>query len=78
MNGIGDFVRSMTVWNWLALIAFIFLPLSALNAFFGLRSRYRDWRGTKSQKGFEKRLQQLSMKMDVNETFKQNIDGYFV
>src|SRR5258706_2746892 len=78
MNVLGGVVRSMTIWNWLALIAFIFFPLSALNAFFGLRSRYRDWRGTKSKQAFENRLKQLSEELDIIETFKNNIRGYFV
>src|SRR6185436_17277703 len=69
---------AMTLWNWLALIAFIFFPLSALNAFFGLRARYRDWRGTKSKEAFEKRLRQLSDELQIIKTFKNNIQSYFV
>lgn len=60
---IPTFVQSMTIWNWLALVAFIFFPLSALNAFFGLRSRYRDWRGTKSRIQFDKRLKQFGTQL---------------
>src|SRR3989442_8439689 len=59
MNGLIDFVRSMTVWNWIALIAFIFFPLSAWNAFLSLKSRYRDWNGTKNKQKFDKRLREL-------------------
>lgn len=58
MDSILQLFRSMTFWNWLALIAFIFFPLSALNAFLGLRSRFLDWRGIKNKKEFEKRLKE--------------------
>src|ERR1051325_9520512 len=75
---IKNFIQDMTVWNWLALIAFIFFPLSALNAFFGLRARYRDWRGTKSKKAFDKRLTQLGDEVRRIETFRNNLAGYFV
>lgn len=77
MNSFWTFVGNMTVWNWLALIAFIFFPLSALNSFFSLRSRYRDWRGTKSKKAFERRLKHLSEELQVIEIFKNNIKLYF-
>jgi hypothetical protein len=52
--------------------------MSGFNAFLNLKSRYRDWRGTKSRKGFEKRLGQLKGEFEVIATFKQNISGYFV
>jgi len=59
MDGFRTFVQGMTIWNWLALIAFIFFPLSALNAFFGLRSRYLDWQAPKSKAKFKKRVTEL-------------------
>ena len=61
MDGLSDYIRNMTFWNWLALIAFIFLPLSALNAFFSLKSRYSNWRAIKSKKNFSKRLEEIEL-----------------
>lgn len=69
MDAILDFIKGMTIWNWIALIAFIFFPLSALNAFFSLKSRYLDWRGTKSKKEFEQRSKQLEEQLAVTLEF---------
>lgn len=65
------FIQSMTIWNWFALIAFIFFPLSALNAFFGLRSRYLDWQGQQSKVKFRKRLGQLSKQILVIDQYRK-------
>lgn len=63
MDKIVEFIKTMTFWNWLSLIAFLFLPFTALNTFFSLRTRFQDWRGIKNKKAFEKRLVQLSTKV---------------
>ncbi len=60
--GWGEWIGTFNFWNWLALAGFIVLPLSALNAFLGLRARWRDWRATKSKEGFEKRLVEDDMR----------------
>jgi hypothetical protein len=78
MDKIKAFVESMTFWNWLALIAFIFLPLSALNAFFSLKSRYRDWRGAQTRKGFEERLTHLEKEWLIIEVYKKDLAEYFL
>jgi hypothetical protein len=56
-------IQNMTVWNWLALIAFFFATISVLNAFLSLKSRFRDWRGIQSKKAFEKRVRQLEREL---------------
>src|SRR5688500_6887697 len=68
----------MTFWNRITLIAFIFFPLSALNAFFGLRTRFKDWRGIKSKKNFEKRLKELKQELIQIETFRMNLSIFFL
>jgi hypothetical protein len=72
------FIGAMTWRDWLAVIGFIVLPLSALNAFFGLRSRYLDWRGTSTKKKFEKRLRQLKVELANIEASKQNLPVFFL
>lgn len=74
---IGDFIRSMTVWNWLAVIAFMIALVSFVNAFLSLKARYRDWRGTKSKAAFEKRLEQLRIQWWMLEVYKDNSTKYF-
>lgn len=71
MEKLKAFLEAMTVWNWLALIAFIFFPVSALNAFFGLRSRYLDWQGQQSKVKFKKRLQQLSRQILLIDRYRK-------
>ena len=71
MNGVTDFIRNMTIWNWLALIAFIFFPLSALNAFFGLRSRFLDWRGIQNKKKFQERLKDFGLQLFILDLYKE-------
>lgn len=78
MDKLKAFVESMTIWNWLTLIAFLFFPLGALNAFFGLRSRYRDWKGARTKKGFEKRLKQLEAEWLIIESYKKNLPEFFL
>jgi len=60
----------MTVWNWLALIAFIFFPLSALNAFFSLRSRFLDWRGIQNKKKFQARLTDFKWQLFMLDMYR--------
>lgn len=72
MDKIKAFFEAMTFWNWLALIGFIFFPLSALNAFLGLRSRHSDWRATRAQKQFDMRLKELETTFFKIERLKQN------
>lgn len=55
-----EWIGTWTFWNWLALVSFIILPLSALNAFLGLRARWRDWRTTKSVTKLKERLIQIN------------------
>src|SRR5437016_4191301 len=71
MNGLGEFIRSMSIWNWLALIAFVFLPLSALNAFFSLRSRFLDWRGIQNKKKFQARLKDFALQLFLLELYRR-------
>jgi hypothetical protein len=54
------FIQSMTFWNWLALVLVIPALLGGLNAFFSLKSRYLDWRGTNNRKQFEKRTSECN------------------
>jgi len=70
MNGLGEFIRGMTIWNWLALIAFIFFPLSALNAFFSLRSRFLDWRGIQDKKKFQARLKDFAWQLIMLDLYR--------
>jgi hypothetical protein len=77
MDGMWEFIKAMTLWNWLSLIAFIFFPLSALNAFFSLRSRYKDWRATSSTKRFEKRLKELETLVNMVGTYRNEPTRYY-
>lgn len=72
------FIQSMTVWNWLTLIVFPLALLGGLNSFFSLKSRYLDWRGTKTKKKFEKRMRQLETELNKIERYKENPIGFIV
>jgi hypothetical protein len=78
MDHIWTFIGAMTWRDWAAVIGLIVLPLSALNSFFGLRARYRDRRGIKSKKNFEKRLEQLKSELVQIEKYKQNLPAFFL
>lgn len=65
------FIGAMNWRDWIALIGFVALPLSALNAFFGLRSRYLDWQGPKSKVKFKKRLEQLSRQLALMDQYRK-------
>jgi hypothetical protein len=71
MDKIKAFLAAMTIWNWLALIAFIFFPLSAINAFFSLRARYLDWQGQQSKVKFKKRLRQLLKQTKLIDRYRK-------
>ena len=77
MDKFWSVVGNMTFWNWIALIAFLIALMSGLNAFLTLRSRYRDWRGTRSKKAFEKRTRDLGKKIQQLTTYKENPTTYF-
>jgi hypothetical protein len=72
MDTIKAFFDAMTFWNWLALIAFFVLPLSALNAFLGLKSRYKDWNARQSKVKFEKRAKQLQKHLSEIHDYRTN------
>lgn len=59
MDGIIEWLRTWTFFNWLAVIAFLMAFTGFLNSFLSLRSRYKDWRGVQSRKAFGKRLKEL-------------------
>ncbi len=77
MDQIKSFIQAMTFWNWLTLIAFCFACISVLNAVFGLRSRYLDWKGGRTRKGFEERLKQLEVEWSIVESYKKNLPEFF-
>ncbi len=62
----------------MTLIAFIFFPLGALSAFLNLKSRYKDWRGTKSKVAFEKRLEQLEIYIYQIRQYRKSPTAFFV
>jgi hypothetical protein len=78
MDRIWTFIGTMTWRDWIAVIGLIVLPLSALNAFFGLRARYKDWQGTKNKKNFDKRLEQLKAELVQIENYKHNLPAFFL
>ncbi|HKY55326.1 MAG TPA: hypothetical protein VJM08_13505 [Anaerolineales bacterium] len=76
MDKIKAFFEAMTFWNWLALIAFIVLPLSALNAFLSLKSRYKDWNARQSKAKFEKRISQLKEELSEIHEYRHNLTKF--
>lgn len=78
MDSVWEFLRSMTFWNWIALIAFLFFPLSALNAFLSLKSRYKDYRAIRSKKSFEKRLKELETWVNTIGTYRNEPHRYYL
>jgi hypothetical protein len=53
----------LTVWNWLAVLAFLIALMSGFNAFLSLRAKFLDWRGVQNKKKFHKRLKQLAQQV---------------
>src|SRR5687767_8293800 len=64
-----DWLNSFYFFQYLALIAFLVLPLTALNAILGLRARWKDWNGIRNRKAFEERQRELKGQL-------QNIEYY--
>ncbi len=67
----------MTIWNWLAVIAFLIALIGGLNAFLSLKARYRDWKGTRNKKQFDKRVDELHTQFFMVEKYKENPTAYF-
>jgi hypothetical protein len=67
-----EWIVSWTFWNWLALVSFIVLPLSALNAFLGLRARYKDWRTLKSKEEYDKRRLEIEDRLTAIKLYNQS------
>src|SRR5438128_386008 len=78
MERLWTFIGNMTIWNWLALIAFIFFPLSALNAFFGLKVRYKDWRASQGKKKYRQRLLRYHYELKRIENYLANEKQFFL
>lgn len=77
LDTVREFIRNMTVWNWLALIAFFLALVGGLNAFLSLKLRYRDWRGTKNKKEFEKRRIELANQLLKLQIHKKDPITFF-
>src|SRR5262245_7017770 len=73
-----EFIKGMTFWNWLALIAFLFATISVLNAFLSLKSRFRDWRGIQSKKAFDKRVRQLERELKRIKRFAADPTTFYL
>lgn len=71
MDRIWTFIATMTYRDWIVVVGLIVLPLSALNAFLGLRSRYLDWQGQQSKAQFKKRLRQLSKQVLLIDQYRK-------
>lgn len=67
----------MNFWNWLAIAAFAIALMGGLNAFLSLKTRYRDWRGTRNHKSFEKRLKELRKEFAEVENYHKNKFQFF-
>ncbi len=50
---------NLDFFNWLTLIAFIFGSISVTNAFFSLKSRFKDWFAIRSKEALRNRLLEL-------------------
>jgi hypothetical protein len=78
MDKFWTFIGNMTVWNWITLVAFLIALMSGLNAFLSLKSRYLDWKGVQSKKGFKKRLQELEVQLFAIEQYKKQPSTFFI
>jgi len=78
MEYIIELLKSLTIFNWMAIIAFIFLPLSALNAFLGLKSRYNEWKPARNKKNFEKRVKEFSLRFNKIIRWRSSMMDLFI
>ncbi len=74
-----EWIGTWTLFNWLALIGFLFGCVSVTNAFFGLKSRFKDWFTLTSKQALRKRLLELekiaqNTKRHINEPATLLID----
>jgi len=67
----------MTIWNWIALIAFVIALVSGLNAFLSLKARWLDWSGVRSKKKFDKRLKELKNQIGELVKYQNNPSQFF-
>lgn len=78
MDRFWTFIQGMTLFNWLTVIAFIFFPLSALNALLSLKSRYLDWSGTRNVNKFNSRLEELMDEWQDIQRYNRNLPKFFL
>lgn len=71
-------IATMTFWKWIALVGFLIALIGGLNAILSLRSRYKDWKGTRTRKQFEERLEELQEQFKRVEAFSQKPRAYFL
>jgi uncharacterized membrane protein len=72
-----EWIGTWTFFNWIALIAFLAFPFTVLNLYFNLKPRYLDWRATKTKKGYEKRLKELTSQLNFAQTYRLSITYLF-
>jgi hypothetical protein len=72
-----EWFKSLTFFNWLALIAFCLALVGFLNSFLSLRSRYKDWKGGRNKKAFEKRLKELKRQVEKIGKFRREPHTYY-
>ena len=54
------------------------IPISALNAFLGLRSRYKDWRATQNKEEFYGRLSEMVSILEIAGEYHDDPDDFFL
>ena len=78
MGHIWTFIQALTWRDWIAILGLLVLPLGALNAFFGLRTRYKDWQGTKTKNDFSERLRQLNDWLNEAADFHSDLNKFIL
>ena len=63
MDTLWTLLANMTIFQWMAVIAFIFMPFSALNSILSLRTKYKDMQGIRNKAKFQKRLKELTIEI---------------
>ena len=63
MDRLWTFVINMTGRDWLTAVALLIGLIGAINATLSLRSRFRDWRSTKSKEKYDNRLKEFDLQL---------------
>lgn len=73
-----EWIQTWTFFNWLTLILIIPASLGYLNAYFGLRDRWKNRKATKSREAFDERVVEIERQIKRIDKYRKNPSDFFM